>query len=218
MRYIFPSPITRLTVRPDDPVGAPLRPRRSRRPHSDERVAQVRQLIEQSTLTYAEIATRTGVGLGSICRWKRDGGWQRPAFAPRATDTVPSARAGHKLKLRLLTERLRALAERYVRELEEAPGVDPDKLMQALEVVKMARLAAMGRRRRRRFAGEPQTGAQWIDRQDAIRTALKELRRGGVNVDRAPQAALDLVIDAAMPLEDSPALRERGGARSGIGW
>ena len=38
-----------------------------------------------------------------------------------------------------------------MRELEEAPNVDPDKLMQALQLVKMARLEAMGRRRRRRL-------------------------------------------------------------------
>jgi hypothetical protein len=36
------------------------------------------------------------------------------------------------------------------------------------------------------------------------------LRRGGVDIDRAPQEALDLVIDANLPVEqDHPALRER---------
>jgi hypothetical protein len=39
---------------------------------------------------------------------------------------------------------------------------------------------------------------------------LKEMRRGGVDIDRAPQEALDLVIDANLPVEDHPALRERG--------
>ena len=93
----------------------------------------MRRLIEQTTLTYREIAAKTGVPRRSFGRWARDGGWQRPPFAPRATDTVPTVRAGRKLKLRLLAERLRTLAERYVRELEETPGVDLDKLMQALE-------------------------------------------------------------------------------------
>ena len=218
MRHPFSSPIVRLRVGPDDPPGAPVRSRGTRRPHSDERVAQVRGLIEQTTLTYGEIAKRTGVGRASICRWTRDGGWQRPTFAPRATDTMPRPRAGQKLKLRLLAERLRALAERHVRELEEAPAVDPEKLMQALNVLKMARLEAMGRRRRRRIADDTQTGAQWMSRQDAIRTALRELRRGGVDLDRAPQAALDLVTDAAMPAEeDDPALHREGMEEEEVG-
>jgi hypothetical protein len=45
----------------------------------------------------------------------------------------------------------------------------------------------------------------------AICAALKEMRRGGVDIDRAPQEALDLVIDANTPVEKGhPALRERG--------
>jgi hypothetical protein len=37
------------------------------------------------------------------------------------------------------------------------------------------------------------------------------MRRGGIDIDRAPQEALDLVIDANLPVEeDHPALRERG--------
>ena len=175
----------------------------------------VRRLIERTTLTYGEIAARTHVGRASICRWTRDGNWQRPAFAPRATDTIPRPRAGQKLKLRLLAERLRKLAERAVRELEESASVDLDRLMQALEVLKMARLAAMGRRRRRRqWIDEPRTGAQTLARNEAIRTALKEMHRGGVNLDRAPQEALDLVLDARTPPEDdSPALHPRGWRR-----
>ena len=54
------------------------RRRGSRRPHTDATVAAVRRLIEQTALTYAEIAARTGVARASICRWTRDGGWQRP--------------------------------------------------------------------------------------------------------------------------------------------
>jgi hypothetical protein len=208
----------RLRVEPDDPAAVTARPKgkdgkTSRRPHTDARVESVRRLIEDTALTYGEIAARTGVGRASICRWTRDGQWQRHAFAPRATDTVPRARAGLKLKLRLLAERLRALAERHVRELEDAATVDVDKLMQALTVLKMARLEAMGRRRRRRFAGEARTGAQTIAREAGIRHALTEMRRGGVDLDRAPQAALDLLTDAHTPPEDHPALRPRGWRR-----
>jgi len=187
------------------------RPRSSRRPHTDATVAAVRRLIEQTTLTYGEIAARTGVARASICRWTRDGSWQRPVFAPRATDTIPRARASAKLKLRMLSLRLAALAERAIRELEETPDVDLDNLMQALEVLKMAKLEAMGRRRRRSWdVGETRTGASWLTREQATRAALKEMRRGGINLDRAPQEALDLIIDARLPPDDHPALRARG--------
>src|SRR5882672_6784501 len=90
-----PSPsIARLGVRPDEPAAmVGPRPRGSRRPHTDAKVAAVRRLIEQTALTYGEIAKRTGVGRASICRWTNDGSWQRHAFAPRATDRVPRERA-----------------------------------------------------------------------------------------------------------------------------
>jgi hypothetical protein len=175
----------------------------------------VHRLIETTVLTYGEIAKQTGVGRASICRWTRDGGWKRPLFAPRATDTVPSARASQKLKLRKLAERLHALAERAVRELEAQPDVDIDRLMQALQVVKMARLEAMGRRRPRRQIDMPaRTGREMMARDDAIRTALKEMRRGGVDVTRIPDDAIALLEAAHTPPErDHPALRPRGARR-----
>jgi transcriptional regulator with XRE-family HTH domain len=212
-RPYTPFDIVRLRVTPDEPTEGPPaidghRPRGSRRPHIDLVVAKVRHLIEQTALTYSEIAARTGVGRASISRWTRDGAWQRPIDAPRATDRMPTARAGRKLKLRTLAERLRLLAERYLRELEQTPGVDLDKLMQALQVLKMARLEAQGHRRRR-IVGPASTGAWAYEREQAIRTALREMRRGGVDIDRAPKEALDLLIDARTPAEDYPALKER---------
>ena len=211
----YPS-IIRLSPRAHDPAAiVGQRPSGSRRPHTDAQVAAVRRLIEETTLTYLEIQAKTGVGRASICRWTRDQKWQRPLFAPRATDTVPSARASQKLKLRKLAERLHALAERAVRELEAQPDVDIDRLMQALQVVKMARLEAMGRRRPRRHIDMPaRTGREMMERDAAIRTALKEMRRGGVNIDRIPDEAMALLEDAHTPPErDHPALRPRGPRR-----
>jgi hypothetical protein len=49
-----------------------------------------------------------------------------------------------------------------------------------------------------------------LSRDQGIRTALKEMRRGGVDTDRAPQEAVELVIEAHVPVEDHPALRPRG--------
>jgi hypothetical protein len=214
-RSLFSPPIVRLRVTPDEPAEGPpaiveQRPHGSRRPHTDMAVAKVRHLIEHTDLTYSEITKKTGVGRASISRWTRDGKWQRPAFAPRATDLVPTLRAGRRLRMRKLAERLEALADRHLRELEQAPAVDPDRLMQAMQLVKMARLEAVGRRRRRRVVGPTTTGRWAYERDQAIRTALKEMQRGGVDIDRAPKEAMDLVIEANTPVEHFPELRKRG--------
>jgi hypothetical protein len=212
MRPPFSPSIVRIGARPEDPgaVIAP-RPRGSRRPHTDATVAKVRRLIEQSTLTYGEIAARTGVGRASICRWTRDGAWQRPLFAPRATDTVPSARASARLKARTLSARLFALAERYVRELEDTPGVDLERLAEALELAKMARLAVRPKRRRQApdagAAGEaaPSPGAE-----HHARAALRELRAGGVRVEHAPEEATEDFIASRAPPPERERPRRRG--------
>jgi transcriptional regulator with XRE-family HTH domain len=185
------------------------RPPGSRRPHTDMTYAKVRELIEQTALTYEQIGAATGVCSGTISNWTRDGKWARPLDAPRSSDRVPTVRASRRLKLRKLASRLQWMAEGYVEKLEEKPDVDLDLLMQALQVLKMARLEAMGNRRRLPLFGPPQTGREYYDREQAIRTALKGMRRGGVDLDRAPQEALDLVLDArAPPEEDSRALRD----------
>jgi hypothetical protein len=115
----------------------------------------------------------------------------------------------------VLREKLQALAERCVTELWNSPTVDLDRLIQAMQVVKMARLEAMGNRRPRRHPdAPPRTGQDWIDRDTAIRAALKEMRRGGVNIDRIPVEAMALLEDAHTPPErDHPALRARGKRR-----
>lgn len=174
-------------------------------------VARVRHLVETTALSYREIGEKVGIPHSNITGWKRDHGWQRPPHAPRHKDMIPTARAGRRQKLRRLAERLRALAERAVRELEEAPQVELETLMRALQVLKMARLEVIGGYRRRGSLGRAETGHDWRSREDAIRGALKELHRGGVDIDHAPQEALDLVIDANLPVEeDHPALRPRG--------
>ena len=207
---IFAPPILRLSVRPEQPDAmAGPRPRGSRRPHPDANVAGVRRLIEQTTLTYGEIAKRTGVGRASICRWTRDGGWQRPLFAPRATDTVPSARASARLKARTLAARLHALAERYIRELEETPGVDLDKLGEALELLKMAKLAA--RPRRRRSATDASGGSLAALAGHARAGLIEDLRAAGVKLANAPESAVVDFIASRTPTRDEPVLRQRGG-------
>jgi hypothetical protein len=196
-------------VRPDDPAAVVgRRPRGSRRPHTDAKLAEVRRLIEQTALTYGEIAAKTGVGRASICRWTRDGQWQRPVFAPRATDTVPRARASAHLKARTLAARLSALAERAIRELEESAGVDLEKLAEALELLKMAKLAARPRKPRGATAAD---GSRIFDA--SPRVVLQGLRAGGVRVERAPEDALEDFIASRAPPPARLSKRDREHAR-----
>jgi transcriptional regulator with XRE-family HTH domain len=197
-------------VRPDhDDPAAVVGPRHGpREPHTDATVAAVRRLIEQTVLSHSQIAARTGVSMGSISNWRRDGAWKRPPFAPRASDTVPSVRASAKLRRRGLAARLDALAERHVRELEESARVDPDKLGEALELLKMARLAA--RRHPRRRPGElaPEEG----------RRPIMQLCIGGVDLSRAPRAAVeDFLANREAPAEPIGP-RGRGSRRQRERW
>jgi hypothetical protein len=213
------SGLVRLRVTPDEPAEGPPaiteRPRGSRLPHTDLTVAKVRHLVETTVLNYREIAAKTGTTNCAVSRWTRDGGWQRPLNAPRASDMMPNWRAGRRLKLRKLAGRLQAIAERYVLELEQTRGVDLNKLIEALQVLRMARLEVMGNRGRRRPWLGPAVSGQWKAELDkSIYTALKQMRRGGVDLDRAPKEAMDLVIDANTPVEDFGKIRlPRGGRR-----
>jgi len=191
---------------PDDPCVAPG----SRgRPHSDAKVMQVRRLIETTTDSYGQIAKRTGVPAPTISRWMVHRKWPRPAFAPRSTDTVPSWRASIRLRRRTLADRLLALSERWVRELEAQPGVDFAKLREALELLKLTRLAE----RRHNPRHRP------LKREDPLATAaarnrvIADLRANGVDIARAPSEALADFIETCAPGPDpnaDPALKPRG--------
>ena len=209
MRRLFPfhpsPPIVRLSVRPDhDGPAAVVRRHGPRQPRTDATVAAVRRLIEQSVLNYRQIAARTGVSLGTISNWTRDGGWKRPPFAPRACDTIPTPRASAKLRRRTLAARLDALAERHVRELEASACVDPVKLGEALQLLNMARLAA--RRRPRRRPGE-------IAPEEASRPIM-QLCVGGVDLSRAPRAAVEDFLANREPPPKEPGRKRRSGRGS----
>lgn len=140
------DPVARVRVDADGgpPPVAGGRHKGSKRPHTNATVAGVRRLIEETTLTHREIAARMGVANGTIAKWTRDFGWQRHPFAPAANDKMPTARAGRRLKLRMLGNKLHLLAERCAAELWSSPSVDLDRLIEAMQVLKMARLEYMG--------------------------------------------------------------------------
>jgi hypothetical protein len=201
MPYLFAPSILRLSGRPRPEIanGVP-RPHGARRPHHDGTVKEVQALVEQTTLTYDQIARRTGVSPASISRWRSDGEWTRPLFAP-VSHNVRTPRASAYLKRRLLAKRLLALAERTVRELEEAPTVDLDKLGQALDLWRMARLAAMRRTRRRDEA------AMWGEPMRPV----SELCAEGVDLHRAPREAVeDFLQNRPKPREEDKPPRSRG--------
>jgi transcriptional regulator with XRE-family HTH domain len=198
---IFSPSIIRLSGRPVDDARAPKGAYGKGRPYADGAVESVRRLIEETTLTYHQIAARTGASPASISRWMQAGGWKRPLFAPRSMLTVPTPRATAYNKHRMLSRRLAALAERTIRELEEAPTIDLDKLGQALELARMAKLAAMRRTPRRMEAalwGEPMR-------------PIAELCAAGVDLHRAPRAAVkDFLAHRAEPPEEDKPRRSRG--------
>jgi hypothetical protein len=191
-------PIVRLSPRPDHDEPKAVAGRHGpRQPHTDATFAAVRRLIEQTTLNYQQIAARTGVSTGAISYWKRDGGWTRPPFAPRSNDTMPTVRASAHLRRRTLAARLDALAERHVRELEESVRVDPDKLGEALELLKMARLAARRHPRRRRGA---------MESEEAKRPIMQHL-------GHAPRAAVEDFLAHREPPPEPVGPRGRGSRR-----
>jgi transcriptional regulator with XRE-family HTH domain len=123
------------------------RPRPMRRPHEPATVAAVRLFYERSTLTYAEIARRTGVSPASVSRYAQAGGWRRPPGAPKATafaNGLPSPR----LKGRMLARRLRDLCGRYLDDMERQP--DPRDMPDCDAVLAMLRMAREAERRKPR--------------------------------------------------------------------
>ena len=191
---------------PDAPFVS-YRPHGSRLPHGDAKVNEVRRLVETTLMSHREISQRSGVAETNIRRWSNDCGWMRPPFAPRSTDTVPTWRAGRRRRRRMLAARLGALAERYVRELEATRGVDLAKLREALELLKMAKLAERPHQARHRPAraalADPQARAR----------VIADLRANGVDIARAPGEALADFIESCAPgpkPRQDPALRERG--------
>jgi hypothetical protein len=179
-------------------------------PHSDAKVKEVRRLVETTILSHREIGRRASVATSTISRWSTAGRWTRPLFAPRATDTVPRWRASLRLRRRTLAKRLYEMAERWVRELEAQPGVNLARMREALELLKLTRIAAQPVNPRHRPIAAPDPLAE----RDARERVIADLRACGVDIARAPSEALADFIESCAPPDrdpnDDPALRPRG--------
>ena len=190
------EPTARARVTDVESKPQPERAKGNKRAHSKATVAAVRHLIEETTLPYEDITAKTGVANGTISKWMHDFGWRRHPYAPVATDTLPPPRAGRKLKLRMLGNRLHLLAERCATEMWNSPAVDLDRLLQAMRVLRTARHDYMIHRRPRGWPESPAfTGREWTDREAAIRTALTEMRRAGMPIKRIPDEAMAWLDD-----------------------
>ena len=111
---------------------------------SADTIAEVRRLIETTTLTQMEIGRRLGLHNSSISRMVRREGWRRPADAAARQDLVGSIRERVAAEIaeveRVLTdasasapsaaERARTLAS-LVRTLRELARYDEDQLRAA---------------------------------------------------------------------------------------
>jgi hypothetical protein len=97
-----------------------------------------------------------------------------------------------------------------IRELEETPGADFDKLAEALELLKMVKLAARPKRRRDPAAKAAEATQIF---EASPRGVMKGLRSAGVRVERAPEDALEDFIASRAPPPKRMSKRQREHAR-----
>src|SRR3954471_12625943 len=79
-----------------EPAAAPPptlpAPNRARRPHSEETLLNVCDLVTLTTLSYREIGRRTGVHATTVSRLACLQGWYRPERAQGREDITPEGR------------------------------------------------------------------------------------------------------------------------------
>jgi hypothetical protein len=101
------------------------------------------------------------------------------------------------------------MAERWVRELEAQPGVNLAKMREALELLKLTKIAAQPVNPRHRPVAAPDPFAHRAARERVI----ADLRACGVDIARAPSEALADFVESCAPGPDpmaDPALKPRG--------
>src|SRR3954471_3550626 len=111
-----------------------------RHPHPPSVVAQAKALVETTTLPLKTIARRVNLNSGTLSRWVQRHGWTRPPGAPKLCPH-PERRWVPVIQGRVLAARLRAQAERLIREIEGAPRVDAARLAEAQRILREARAA-----------------------------------------------------------------------------
>lgn len=149
-------PIVRLSIPAPGGGERRLHPKQA---HSPAKVAQVRDLVVNTRLTFRTIAYRAGINDGTVSRWAEKHGWTRPPGA-NVRARRPEGRYVPVLVGRALAQRLRVQAERLLSDIESAPTVDPVALAEALNLLAQARAEQQVRRVKKRMPPPPRPEAE----------------------------------------------------------
>ena len=109
----------------------------SRRPHPAATLETVRQLVEATTLSFRDIAQRTGVSVATISRNARRNGWLRPDAGFPQEHYTPQGR--RSLRRGAIAERLVSQAEHLLFQDEMNPTASRQRIEQAMRLVRAAR-------------------------------------------------------------------------------
>ncbi|MBL0404039.1 hypothetical protein JKG68_08695 [Microvirga aerilata] len=105
-----------------------------------ERIAEMRGMVEGSTLSFRRIAASMSLTASTVSRYAAEGGWQRPSD-PAGPAGVPAPAPPHaKARPALptvqqrerITQKLWRLAERHAEELEDQPLEVAQRALQPL--------------------------------------------------------------------------------------
>ncbi|MBB3018930.1 transposase [Microvirga lupini] len=130
-----------------DPASAPLPPGPSapsslRDKLSPERIAELREWVEGSTVSFKRLGATLGVSASTLSRYATEGGWRRPPGAatptrkgkrhpePERRRKAPRPVSGERRQE--ITEKLWRLAERHAEELEHQPIAHAHRALQPL--------------------------------------------------------------------------------------
>lgn len=109
------------------------------RPHDPAALAELRRLIETSTLSYRAIARATGVPRATISRHVLEGGWIRPQAGALGGEPPPlSAEGKRRARRGRLAERVLCAAEQLVHQIEMNPRSTPAAFTRAYRILTLA--------------------------------------------------------------------------------
>ncbi|MBF9195524.1 hypothetical protein [Microvirga terrestris] len=105
-----------------------------------ERIAELREWVEGSTLSFKRLGEALGVSASTLSRYATEGGWRRPPGAaaptrsaklkPERRRKAPPSVTGERRQE--LTDKLWRLAERHAEELEHQPIAHAQRALQPL--------------------------------------------------------------------------------------
>ncbi|MGF9757033.1 hypothetical protein AAII07_17660 [Microvirga sp. 0TCS3.31] len=127
---------------PASPPSAPSAPANLRDKLPPERIAELREWVEGSTLSLKRIGEALGVSASTLSRYAAQEGWRRPPGAAASTRVVrPTPEPERRRKAprpvtgerrQEITDKLWRLAERHAEELESQPIERAHRALQPL--------------------------------------------------------------------------------------